>query len=133
MTSGLILNPNVTWVSYNSLFDYGYLMRIITNTPLPIAEPTPENPSTPLYSKFLSTLEFYLKRYFDLKAIINTKPETKKYQLKVLAQMSKVPPLSPQNQSGSNAMLTLRMFVQQYNEKVEKDMIFVLCGIDERK
>lgn len=133
MTSGLILNPNVTWVSYNSLFDYGYLMRIITNSPLPIAEPTPDSPDTPLYSKFLSTLEFYLKRYFDLKAIVNTKPEAPKFQLKVLAQVVGFPALSPQNQSGSNAMLTLRMFTSQYNEKIEKEKLFVLCGIDKRK
>lgn len=132
MTSGLVLNPLVTWVSYNGLFDYGYLLRILTNAPLPIAGPTPEKPDTPLYSKFLGTLELYLKRCFDLKAIVRAKGEGAKYQLKVMAQMAGVPPLSPQNQSGSNAMQTLGLFAKYYNEKVEKDMIFVLSGIDKR-
>ena len=132
MTSGLVLNPSVTWVSYNSLFDYGYLLRILTNAPLPLAGPTPEGKDIPLYSEFLSTLEFYLKRCFDLKVLVGggARGEAHKYQLKVLAQTEGIPALSPQNQSGSNAMLTLKIFAKYYNERAEKEAIFVLSGID---
>lgn len=135
MTSGLILNPNVTWVSHNSLFDYGYLLRIITNAPLPIAEPTIDKPSTPLYAKFLTCLDFYLKHYYDLKVIVEAKSDATKLRLplSILGQAAGVVPLSPQNQSGSYAMTTLGAFLRFRDEKTDKETASVLCGIDKHE
>lgn len=35
MTSGLVLLPNVTWLSFHSGYDFGYLIKLLTSTPLP--------------------------------------------------------------------------------------------------
>lgn len=35
MTSGLVLLPNVTWLSFHSGYDFGYLVKLLTSTPLP--------------------------------------------------------------------------------------------------
>lgn len=35
MTSGLVLLPNVTWLSFHSGYDFGYLIKLLTSTNLP--------------------------------------------------------------------------------------------------
>ena len=37
-TSGLILNPNLKWVAFNSAFDFGYLLKMISGEALPDSE-----------------------------------------------------------------------------------------------
>ena len=39
MTSGLVLLPNVTWLSFHSGYDFGYLIKLLTSTPLPAQVP----------------------------------------------------------------------------------------------
>ena len=38
MTSGLVLNEDVTWISFHSAFDFGYLVKILTCNMLPERE-----------------------------------------------------------------------------------------------
>lgn len=35
MTSGLVLLPNVTWLSFHSGYDFGYLIKLLTCSNLP--------------------------------------------------------------------------------------------------
>lgn len=35
MTSGLVLLPNVTWISFHSGYDFGYLLKLLTCSNLP--------------------------------------------------------------------------------------------------
>lgn len=35
MTSGLVLLPNVTWLSFHSGYDFGYLVKLLTCSNLP--------------------------------------------------------------------------------------------------
>lgn len=37
-SSGLLLNPNLKWVAFNSAFDFGYLLKMITSQLLPNTE-----------------------------------------------------------------------------------------------
>lgn len=36
--SGLLLNNELKWVAFNSAFDFGYLLKMITSQPLPNTE-----------------------------------------------------------------------------------------------
>ena len=39
MTSGLVLNDDIKWISFHSGYDFGYLLKLLTCTALPADEP----------------------------------------------------------------------------------------------
>ena len=55
-SSGLLLNPALKWVAFNSAFDFGYLLHMFTQTPLPDKE-----------EEFLEQITLYFPVYYDVK------------------------------------------------------------------
>ena len=58
-TSGLVLNPDVYWISYHGSYDFGYLLRLLTNENLPEDE-----------DEYIKTLGIYFPNYYDVKMLI---------------------------------------------------------------
>jgi CCR4-NOT transcription complex subunit 7/8 len=56
MMSGLVLNDDVTWVTFHSSFDFGYLLKTLTGGELPADE-----------SGFLELFHLYFPVVYDVK------------------------------------------------------------------
>ena len=58
MTSGLVLMPGITWISFHGIYDFGYLLKILLNQKLPSTE-----------SAFYKYLRIFFKEFYDLKLL----------------------------------------------------------------
>lgn len=56
--SGLIMNNNITWISHSGGYDFAYLLRLITDRPLPNNR-----------EEFLGDLNIFFPNYYDLDLI----------------------------------------------------------------
>ena len=59
MSSGLVLNEEVKWISFHSGYDFGYLLKLLTNTTLPGDEPA-----------FFDLLHLYFPLIYDVKYLM---------------------------------------------------------------
>ncbi|KAH7830013.1 putative CCR4-NOT transcription complex, subunit 7 [Monocercomonoides exilis] len=89
-TSGLVLNDEVTWLTFHSSSDYGYLVKLLTNVPLPPTQP-----------KFVSTMKLFFPRTYDLKLVAHTRRS-----LNYLADELSVARVGQMHQAGSDSLLT---------------------------
>ena len=96
ISSGLILNEDTNWITFHGAFDFGYLIKSISNSKLP---------ST--LERFNSTLKTYFPSVYDLKIIVNEVSELKNGSLTKLGHDLGVKRSGIQHQAGSDALLTL--------------------------
>lgn len=127
ITSGLVLDPDVKWISFHSGYDFGYLMRIMLNKMLPDNE-----------AEFHSLLDKYFPSLFDIKYIVkhvgtrnavNNNQEltqeanriiqiiTQKSGLQDLANELNIQRVGIQHQAGSDSLLTGQVYFKM-KEKI---------------
>ena len=99
VSSGLVLNEDTHWITFHGAFDFGYLMKAISNCKLP-----------PTLDKFNLTAKMYFPCIYDLKILINEVPELKSGSLAKLSHDLDVKRSGMQHQAGSDALLTLACF-----------------------
>lgn len=127
MSSGLVLNDAVTWVSFHSGYDFGYLVKLLTATRLPGAwgritvlaaaagrhpcAPPPSHPLPPAAEEggFFDTLRTYFPRVYDIKALMSV-CDALKGGLNKLAEDLEVERVGPMHQAGSDSLLTSAAF-----------------------
>ena len=56
MTSGIVLMDNISWLSFHSGYDFGYLMKLLSQNNLPQDE-----------SEFFELLRIYFPKIYDIK------------------------------------------------------------------
>jgi CCR4-NOT transcription complex subunit 7/8 len=56
LTSGLVLNNEIKWISFHSGYDFGYLIKILTQRPLPVRR-----------KSFFELLQLYFPCTYDMK------------------------------------------------------------------
>jgi CCR4-NOT transcription complex subunit 7/8 len=61
MTSGIVLSENVRWLSFHSGYDFGYLLKILTDQNLPSQE-----------SQFFELLRIYFPVIYDVKYLMKS-------------------------------------------------------------
>jgi CCR4-NOT transcription complex subunit 7/8 len=124
MTSNLVLNPDIKWVSFQGSYDFGYLLRLLLGKELPEKE-----------EDFIDLLNLYFMNYYDIRMLV------KGYQnmqggLNRLADQLKVQRMGTIHQAGSDSMLTLDVFFKliqggYINENKLKDLKNIIHGIGE--
>lgn len=97
-SSGLLLNPNINWITFHGAFDFGYLLKTISS------EMLPEN-----NDQFLYLISTYFKRFYDLKYMISTSHYVKK-GLQEIADTLEITGIGPAHQAGSDSYLTMLTF-----------------------
>ncbi|CAM9677423.1 unnamed protein product, partial [Ectocarpus sp. 13 AM-2016] len=100
MTSGLVLLPNVTWLSFHSGYDFGYLIKLLTCSNLPTQE-----------SDFFDLLQLYFPKIYDIKYLVSSQ-DGFHGGLNKLADDLKVERIGPMHQAGSDSLLTEQVFLK---------------------
>ncbi|KAL1411586.1 CCR4-NOT core DEDD RNase subunit [Vanrija albida] len=98
VTSGLVLFPNIKWVSFHSGYDFGYLLRILTCEPLPATE-----------NDFFRLLFIWFPCIYDIKHVVRS-VKTLRGGLQEIAESLGVQRIGPQHQAGSDSLLTAAVF-----------------------
>jgi CCR4-NOT transcription complex subunit 7/8 len=100
ITSGLVLNEDVKWISFHSGYDFGYLLKLLTTTPLPAVE-----------TEFFDLLNLWFPNIFDIKYIIrSSKVLNHKGGLQDVADELRVARIGTSHQAGSDSLLTAATF-----------------------
>ncbi|KAG0435004.1 Poly(A) ribonuclease pop2 [Dictyocoela muelleri] len=102
-TSGLVLNSDVTWISFHSIYDFAYLVKVMTNTPMAQNELE--------FKKFMKTI---FPNFYDLKVIYPKKG------LQEIANVLGIVRDGVMHQAGSDSHLTSMIFweLKKQNEKL---------------
>ncbi len=98
MTSGLVLNDNVHWISFQGSYDFAYVLKILTNQPLPDIE-----------EEFFEELNIYFINYYDIRYILRNN-EYYTLSLQRIANALDIVRIGTQHQAGSDSMLTGDIF-----------------------
>ena len=120
--SGLVLNHDIKWISFQGSYDFGYLLKLLLGTELPESE-----------QDFMELLNLYFLNFYDIRMLV------KGYQnmqggLNRLAEQLNVQRLGMMHQAGSDSMITSDVFFKliqggYINENKLKDFNNILHGI----
>ncbi|XP_066992770.1 CCR4-NOT transcription complex subunit 7 isoform X1 [Anabrus simplex] len=94
MTSGIVLMDNIKWLSFHSGYDFGYLLKLLTDQNLPQEE-----------SDFFELLRLYFPTVYDVKYLMKS-CKNLKGGLQEVADQLELERIGPQHQAGSDSLLT---------------------------
>ncbi|BES99349.1 CCR4-NOT transcription complex subunit [Nesidiocoris tenuis] len=94
MTSGIVLMENVKMLSFHSGYDFGYLLKLLTDDHLPNDE-----------SEFFELLKIYFPTIYDVKYLMKS-CKNLKGGLQEVADQLELTRVGPQHQAGSDSLLT---------------------------
>jgi len=94
MTSGVVLSEQVRWLSFHSGYDFGYMLRMLTDMNLPEEE-----------EDFFEILRIYFPSIYDVKYLMKS-CKSLKGGLQEVADQLELERIGPQHQAGSDSLLT---------------------------
>ena len=115
MTSGLVLNPDIYWISYHGSYDFGYLLKLLINESLPNTE-----------NEFIKLSNIYFNNYYDVKLLLKDSYYFFNGGLNKLIFKLGVTRKGIMHQAGSDSIATIESFfaLKKYaiinNEKLQK-------------
>ena len=109
MCSGIVLNGEVKYLSFHSGYDFGYLIKILTDLNLPSEE-----------SEFFELLRIYFPVIYDVKYLMKSCKDLKG-GLQEVADQLELQRIGPQHQAGSDSLLTGAAFFKMKEEFFEDE------------
>ena len=101
LNSGLVMNSNIKWITFHSMFDYGYLIKLLITQPLPKFE-----------SEFFSLFHSFFPTSFDIKFFFHNFTSIKVGGLESISKSFKLERKGIAHQAGSDSYLTLKLFFE---------------------
>lgn len=98
MSSGLVLMDNVTWISFHSGYDFGYLLKVLTASALPGQE-----------KDFFTLLKTYFPKLYDIKYLM-ANADGFQGGLNKLGDDLQIDRIGQKHQAGSDSLMTLQVF-----------------------
>ncbi|CDS11386.1 Putative CCR4-NOT transcription complex subunit7 [Lichtheimia ramosa] len=98
ISSGFVLLEDVKWISFHSGYDFGYLLKLLTCSPMPADE-----------TEFFEILRLYFPCIYDIKYLMRS-CKNLKGGLQDIADDLQVARVGPQHQAGSDSLLTCTTF-----------------------
>ena len=112
MVSGMVLNENVIWVSFNGFSDFAYLLKLL------IGDFLPNNSN-----EFLDLMKLYFPYTYDIKYLINGN-EIYKGGLSKIAKELNIERKGEVHQAGSDSLVTIEVFFKLIeNNSISKNEI----------
>ncbi|KAM5548174.1 putative CCR4-associated factor 1 [Rosa sericea] len=100
MTSGIVLNGNVVWVTFHSGYDFGYLLKLLTCKTLPDSQ-----------TEFFDVINLYFPTIYDVKHLMRF-CNSLHGGLNKLAELLDVERVGISHQAGSDSLLTSSTFMR---------------------
>jgi len=97
-TTGLVLNEDIRWISFHSIYDFAYLLKVLSGKELPVKE-----------TDFFELLRCYFPNFYDIKYLMSY-CENLTGGLDKVAESLQVKRIGPQHQAGSDSLLTASIF-----------------------
>lgn len=94
MTSGIVLMDDIKWLSFHSGYDFGYLIKLLTDNKLPLDE-----------TEFFDLLKIFFPTVYDVKFLMKS-CKFLKGGLQEVADQLELLRIGPQHQAGSDSLLT---------------------------
>lgn len=104
ISSGLVLLPDVKWLTFHGGYDFGYLLKVLTAQPLPTSE-----------TDFLAVLTLYFPNFHDIKYTART-VKSLKGGLAEIAEDLNCSRTGNAHQAGSDSLLTARVFFEVWRQ-----------------
>ena len=123
MISGLVLNPDITWISFHGCYDFGYLLKLLINSKLPDSE-----------KEFMELLNTYFINYYDIRTLVKGK-DNLQGSLNRLATVLEITREGQTHQAGSDSVVTSDVYFKLIREglveenKIKKNKN-ILFGVD---
>ena len=105
-TSGLVLNPNIHWISFHGSYDFAYLLSNLLGNSLPKNE-----------NEFTDILRLFFPNHYDIRILVNNKNHLKG-SLNKLANYLNVEREGKVHQAGSDSLVTIQVFWKLINNGI---------------
>ena len=108
MKSGLVLNPNMKWISYHGAYDFAYLLRLLLNDNIPEKE-----------NEFMNLLSMYFPTFYDVRIMIRENDLLFHGGLNKLISELNIERKGINHQAGSDSIAT----IESFHELIKKEII----------